>query len=66
MPGPRFFSLAFRIAAYPGVVQVLVRQRAAAQQERARPVAAGRPVSLSEWALSHPDAMVSAAKQWKG
>lgn len=57
LPGPRFFSLAWRIGAYDGVVAA----RRAHRRARAEQAAGAPPMSLGQWAGAHPDAMAAAA-----
>lgn len=57
MPAPRFFSMAYRIGAYPGVISALHRIQAHKRAERSAPMSAG------DFAAMHPDAMAAAAQR---
>jgi hypothetical protein len=60
LAGPRFFALAWRIAAYPGAVAA-VRAR---HVQRRVAAANAEPVTLGQWAAAHPDALVAAGENW--
>lgn len=56
LPGPRFFAYASRLWTYQGAVAAAYRRQQATREQRA---AAG-PVSLGEWARTHPAQMQAA------
>lgn len=56
LPGPRFYSLCYRLTAYQGVIAAAYqRQRAARDVART-----AEPMSLGEWARKNPGAMQAA------
>jgi hypothetical protein len=64
LPGPRFFSLAYRIAVYPGVMQMRLRTQAA--QERDPVVSGPREMSAAAWLAEHPQAVARIDRDRKG
>lgn len=59
LPGPRFFSLCYRLTNYQGVIANAWRRQVA---KRAQQQARG-PVSLAEWASEHRDAIAQASAE---
>lgn len=56
LPGPRFFSLVYRLGAYQSLIAARARQ-----QKKDRPAPA--QMSISQWMAAHPEAMDAARRQ---
>lgn len=64
MAAPRFFALAYRIDAYPGVMQIRIRAEAA----KGRPAAQSFPreMSAAQWLEAHPQAVAQVNTEREG
>jgi hypothetical protein len=53
MPAPRFYSLVYRLSAYPGVIQARVRAQSA--RKSAQRAAMPSEMSATEWLAAKPE-----------